>query len=285
MAFGDNSHLITTATIHNDTTTGTTANDILGDGLGGDSVATSQADTYYFDNSAVQYGDEQIVNFGHEDSIVNYKHIFDGNNDGIIDFGPNGVLDIDRTSAKLAGADQITVKGIGGADISQLRYLGSKSVTGTVGTALGDGAFVYADASTRLKAFTEGTVGNDTFNGALANVKGNGGHNQFFFDTALGLNLGGDTINNFGTDDQIVTTTRIHNGSDQGAAITFGKNLILDLPGDTNGIHGDVGPSEGGQIAFSDTTIHMLYLESVDTTSTTGVTYYHYGLTPPAIPV
>jgi hypothetical protein len=101
------------------------------------------------------------------------------------------------------------------------------------------------------------------------------GAKTFLYDTALGLNLGGDTITGFGSDDFIVTTTKIHNGADAGAVITFGKNHVLDLPGDTDGVKGDVGPAQGGQIDFAGVAIDHLNL--IKTVAGEGVTYYYYG--------
>lgn len=240
MALGDNTQLITTAATVNVAANGTN-----------DPVAnTSGATAFSFTGGS---GDDQVESFGKNDTILNYQKIFDGNGDGIIDFGPNGILDISRTTAKNAGADQITLQGM---ESKQLRYLGSK-----------EGYFVYADASVKLKGFTEGTVNNDSFDAST-------GAKKYFYDTALGLNLGGDTITNFGTDDRIVTTTKLHNGPDAGALITYGKNQVLDLSGETDGIKGDVGPSHGGQIDIVGTN----HLALLDSQTVNGVHYYFYGL-------
>jgi hypothetical protein len=97
----------------------------------------------------------------------------------------------------------------------------------------------------------------------------------FLFDTALGLNLGGDKITGFEAGDEVVTTTMIHNGGAAGALVAFGNNGVLDLPGDTNGIKGDVGTSEGGQIDFG-ASLQLTFLGQE--TGASGATYYHYGL-------
>jgi hypothetical protein len=245
MSLGDNSNLISNANVIVDASNH--INDIV--------VGTAGADAIEFNSNS---GDDSVETFGKNDTILNYKAIFDGNNDGIIDFGANKILDIDRTSAKAAGADQITLEGMSS---NALRFLGSKS-----------GEYVYADASVKLAGFTEGTVNNDTFNAAT-------GAKKYFYDTALGLNLGGDTINGFGADDQIVTTSLIYNGPD-GAnhAITMGLNGVLDLPGQVTPAHGDNGDVLGGQIDFGGT-VSALYLESTDVVN--GVSYYHYGTTVP----
>lgn len=255
MALGTNDSLITTADSFN--VTFNTTNDTY-DTLDYDATG-QQAVAFVFGNGIT--GDDTIQNFGKNDSIINFQKIFDGNNDGIISFGPNGQLDIDRTGAggKNAGEAQITISN-GDQSVDALRYLGTKG-NGT--------GHAYADASTRLAGMTEGTVGNDTFNAGT-------GAKTYLYDTALGLNLGGDTISNFGADDRIVTTTKVHNGTDMGAVITFGKNHVLDLPGDTNGIKGDNGPTHGGQIEFVNPGIDHLSL--LDTKTVGGVNYYYYGV-------
>ncbi|MDD1453144.1 hypothetical protein NHF48_023035 [Sphingomonas sp. H160509] len=260
MALGTNDSLITTATGFDIAFNNT--NDTY-DTLDYDATG-KQAVAFVFGNGIT--GDDTIQNFDKNDSIINFQKIFDGNNDGIISFGPNGQLDIDRTGAgnKNAGEAQITISNSTGQNIDALRYLGTKG-NGT--------GHAYADASTRLAGMTEGTVGNDAFNAGT-------GAKTYLYDTALGLNLGGDTISNFGADDRIVTTTKVHNGTDMGAVITFGKNMVLDLPGDTDGIKGDNGPTHGGQIEFVNPGIDHLSL--LDTKMVGGVNYYYYGVTPGA---
>lgn len=253
MPLGVNTNLITTATgfdIAFNTTNDTyDANAI--DPTGNQAVA------FVFGNGTT--ADDTLENFDKNDSIINYKAIFDGNGDGIISFGPNGVLDIDRagSGSKNAGEAQVTVSRSSG-DVLELRSLGTKDGT----------AYVYADASTRLAGMIEGTVGNNTFDAST-------GARTYLYDTGLGLNLGGDTITGFGADDRIVTTTKIHNGPDAGAIITFGANGVLDLPGDTNGVKGDVGPAQGGQI---DLGAGVSGLALLNTVVGDGVTYYYYGL-------
>ena len=241
MPFGDNSGLIKLAILH--AVLNNAVNDILSNDLG-------QASTFSFGTNA---GDDLIEDWEKNDSILTTKKIFDGNGDGIVDFGPNGILDIDRTTAKNAGANQITVNGL---DSKQLRYLGDKL-----------GLHVYADASVKLAGFIEGTVGDNSWDAA-------GGNKKFFYDTALGLNLGGDTITNFAAGDRIVTTTKIYNGPDQGAAITFGHNGLLDLPGAIDGFIGDAGAIQGGQLDLVGVSAVWL----LDTQTVGGVNYYYYGI-------
>jgi hypothetical protein len=86
MPLGSNTTLITTAAGFNVANNGT--NDSYTDA----SVAAAtgkatvgEAVAYVF--SAGDTGDDRLENFNHNDSIVNYQQIFDGNNDGIINFG------------------------------------------------------------------------------------------------------------------------------------------------------------------------------------------------------
>lgn len=257
MAFGNNSTLVTTASQLDIANNGT--NDVIPN-----DATDNQATAFNFTNGNT--GDDSIENFGRNDSILNYQKIFDGNNDGIIDFGPNGILDIDRTSRKNPGSDQITLQGF---ESKALRYLGTKE---------GGNQHVYADAATRLdlanvygfSGVVEGTVANNSFNA------GDAAH-TYLYDTALGLNLGGDTITNFGNDDLLVTTSAIRNGADAGIKITYGGNGVLDLSGEEVLASGQLGTDHGGQIDLVGTS--GLYLVNTIDTGT-GVTYYVYGLQP-----
>lgn len=249
MALGDNTNLFTVAE-QIFITTATPGSDSWGLGSLGKSTV------FIFDDGNV--GDDLLA-FESMDSVVTHKKIYDSNDDGYIWFGDNGVLDIDRTSKKNAGADQITLTG----DVNGLRFLGNK--TGTLD-------YVYADAYTRTKleaakgTVTEGTVGDDTFDAST-------GKKIFLYDNALGLNLGGDTITGFGKDDVLVTTVAIFDSNNDGI-ITFGKNKVLDLAageGNPTVDGADVGP--GGQISFGGTPTSLIVgaTEVID-----GVTYHYY---------
>lgn len=250
MPLGDNSALYTSNVQRNDAS----ANGDIRTG------AVGVSDAYKFGGTN---GDDRILGFEARDSIVNDKAIFDGNGDGFIQFGSNGVLDIDRVTARNPGADQITV---GGLASNELRFLGSKS-----------GAFVYADSATLKQlgsGVTEGTVGNNTFDAST-------GAETYLYDTALGFNLGGDTITGFGSDDRLVTTSAIYNGPDAGFLITVGNNGVLDLPGSQGGLTGDNGQANGGQIDFGSTTVQFELLST--TVGANGATYYTYGLADAAL--
>jgi len=113
----------------------------------------------------------------------------------------------------------------------------------------------------------EGTVGDNSFNMA-------GGAKVLFHDNALGLNLGGDTISNFGSDDLLVSTSMIFD-SDMNDTVTFGKNGVLDISGSTGPAATDPMGGPGGQLGFTDQT-SVKYLGSNEIG---GVTYYYYGTT------
>lgn len=258
MAFGDNSGLFTTGVRVNVANNGTNDTTVLD---------AARANQLVFTNGAA--GDDVFTNFGSNDSVVNYQKIFDGNNDGFIQFGPNGILDIDRTSKKNPGSDQINLVGLAS---NELRYLGSKA------DAMGANQYVYADSATLrqlhsefgVSHVTESTVGNDSFDAS------NGQH-VYLFDTALGFNLGGDTITNFGSDDFLVTTSEIYNGGKLGQSIGLGHNGVLDLSGEFENTTGDNGVSTGGQVDIQG--VSVLHLDHSET-GANGVTYYYYAAGP-----
>lgn len=219
-------------------------------------VGTSGADAYIVADGAV--GDDTIQTFGKNDTLLTTKKIFDSNNDGIISFGSNGVLDVDRTSGFNPGEDQLTLGGLNPE--KGLRYLGTK-----------DGYFVYATATVKPKGSIEGTVNDDALVGT-ANA------DKFFYDTALGLDLGSDTITNFGHDDRLITTVALYDSNSDGF-INFGVNGVLDLPGSTGPSAGDPSNHLGGQLDVFDTDgndVVGLFFDG--STTVNGVTYYYYSL-------
>lgn len=253
MAFRDNSALITTAATVNVAANGT--DDVY-------SEAASGATAFVI--AAGNVGDDTFLGFGSDDSLITSRKIFDGNNDGYIQFGANGVLDVDRTHARRPGEDQLVLVGSGDNSITEIRYLGSKN-----------GQFVYADAATRrnlideLAGFTvvEGSVADNVLSGAS-------GATAFLYDNALGLNLGGDVINMFGKDDLLVTTAKLFDrtGND---IVTFGDNLVLDLSGAGGPNASDPATGPGGQLDVNEpdrTKVSFLGEGEID-----GVTYYYYG--------
>ncbi len=121
-----------------------------------------------------------------------------------------------------------------------------------------------------VEKFTEGKVTNDTFDASS-------GKFTFFYDNALGLNLGFDTINGFGADDRIVTTRQIFD-SDDNATIGFGSNNVLDLSGEGGPKSSDGFRHPGGQIDLNGVGHNMLSIDFLGQETVNGVTYYHYGI-------
>jgi hypothetical protein len=209
--------------------------------------------------SAGAVGDDVFTNFDVNDSLINYRNL----GSDLQVSSENGTINTDE-SGNTTSDDLIVL-----IDVAEggLRSLGNKS---------GSNMYVYADASTLSHlnlsfgstVVSEGTVGNDRFNA------GDGQH-VYLYDTALGLNLGGDTIKEFGPDDLIVTTSKIFNGRADGSnGISFGLNDVLDLSGEYTSESGDAGVQHGGQIALNG--VYQLFLVN-QTTGDNGVQYYFYG--------
>ncbi len=167
--------------------------------------------TFFFHTGGTT-GKDTITNFEKVDVLVTDHKLFDGNNDGIVTFGKNGVLNLDGPDS----GDSVKLTGINPA--KGLRYLGTDD----------NDCFVYADATVRPKGAVEGTVANDALLGDLPDVQ----KQVFFFDTALKIGLGHDTITNFGAKDLLVTTTKILDKNGDGK-VDFGGDKILDLPNAT----------------------------------------------------
>lgn len=269
MAFRDNSTLVRSA------------NTINLEADGGQAtvhVGSNKADAFVIADGNV--GDDSIIGFSSNDSIVTFKKIYDGNNDGYIAFGDNQTLDVDRTSSRNAGADNISVGGTGDDLVSIIRYLGTK-----------DGQFAYADAGTRDSLFGHFDRGfTSTSGGGDASVAGMGlyidndvSSNTFAMgtksvalltDNALGLNFGSDTITGFGDDDLLVFTSALYD-SDGSGIVTFGSNLVLDVSGANGPLKSDPRKGPGGQIDINSpdqTQVYLLGEKSID-----GTTYYYYG--------
>lgn len=211
--------------------------------------------SFYFD-VGVDSGNDTITNFQKVDVLVTNEALEDRNNDGIIGFGKNGRIDLDGLGGS---SDLVTVTGV-----NAVRYLGESC----------EGVYVYADASVRLAGMTEGTLANDTLAGDAADAVAQ----VFFFDTALDIDLGDDTINGFGAGDTLVTTSMLWDRDNDGV-VTFGGNALIDLSGGTGG-PGDPGaPGEVGSVAMFDTEgvqITSLVYDGSETIN--GVTYYTYSL-------
>lgn len=251
MEFRDNSVLISTAAAQ---TVDANSSDDTYDGAGG-AVA--------FVIETGLSGDDTFLNFGSDDSLLVGSQIFDGNNDGFIAFGPNGVLDVDRFGGgnSRAGADQFQLVGENGADLTIIRYLGTK-----------DSQHVYADAGTLFNMYTqfgeanviEGDVSDDT-------IDMSGGARVLLHDNGLGLNLGGDTVTGFGDDDLFVTTSKLFDKTGNNI-ITFSDNEVLDTSGATGPDGSDPSTGPGGQVDFNVDALTYLGSSVIN-----GVAYYYYG--------
>lgn len=284
MAFRDNSTLITSANTIN----------LVADG-GSSTVynGTAGADAFVIADGNV--GDDLIVGFSANDTIITGKKIFDGNGDGYIAFGPGSTLDVDRTGSGDArkGEDNISVLGTGGDLVTEVRFLGTK-----------DGGFVYADSGTRDALLGHFTSGFSSTNGGADSsitqslkIDNDVSNNTYDFsgtsvalltDNALGLNFDSDVINGFGSDDLLIFTSQLYNknatGSGDGSnKVTFGKNLVLDLSGANGPLDSDPNTGPGGQFDFGATkassSITYLGEKTVD-----GTTYYYYGTAGHAAP-
>lgn len=197
------------------------------------------ANSFFFSIKA-DSGRDVITNFGKHDVLVTDAKLLDNNNNGFIDFGFNGVLDLDLL--KKTGDDQAVFDGY--PPKPGLRYLGEAC----------DGLHVYADGQVRPTGAIEGKFGADTLTGDAGDLK----KQVFFFDTALELNLGADRINNFGAKDILVTTTKVMDANMNGI-VDFGANGVLD-------------ESSGGTIAVTGLTS----LEFDGAVTRDGVDYFVY---------
>lgn len=230
----------------------------------GDDVYSGAGGAYAFVIETGLSGDDTFLAFGSDDSLITGSMIFDGNNDGFIAFGPNGVLDVDRFGGgdRRAGDDQFQLVGEAGDDLTIIRYLGSKG-----------SQHVYADANTLLNMYDvfgasnvrEGDVSDDT-------ISMTGGARVLLHDNGLGLNLGSDTVTGFGNDDLFVTTSKLFD-SDDNVTVTFGGNNILDTSGAGGPAPTDPSTGPGGQVDF--TGINGLAYLGFNTIN--GVDYYYYG--------
>ncbi|TVV69879.1 Ig-like domain-containing protein [Sphingomonas solaris] len=147
-------------------------------------TGTKLENSFFFDIEAAS-GNDQIIGFGSNDVFVTKGALKDSNGDGLIQFAKGTVtLDVQKDSVAIEG-------------VKALRLIGTDDA----------GLTVYADASVRPVGAVEGRLGDDRMSGDSPDRK----VNKFFADTALGLDLGHDTIANFGTRDILVTTTSLAN--------------------------------------------------------------------------
>lgn len=169
-----------------------------------DQVAASSAGANsVFVDLAAASGADRVTNFGKSDILLTTAALYDGNRDGIVGAGKNGVFHLD---APKESSDALRLDGV-----RALRFLGTS-----------DGLSVYADAAVRPSGAIEGGLATETLHGKTAGTR----TEVFFRDTALGISLGDDTIA-FGATDLLVTTTRLADGNRDGM-IGFGANGRLD---------------------------------------------------------
>lgn len=103
-------------------------------------------------------------------------------------------------------------------------------------------------------------------------LKGTSGEDIFFFDTAPGLNLGNDTIKDFGPGDRIVTTSAIYDSNNDGIIQANSSDKFL-MPSQIGSVPLDIG---GSLIAFSANggVVSSIRLLGVDVHD--GVSFYVY---------
>ncbi|PAX06764.1 choice-of-anchor L domain-containing protein [Sphingomonas lenta] len=203
-------------------------------------------------------GRDRIAGFGRNDILIVDERIFDANDDGVITFGRNGVLDLDGPDK---GVD--TLRFSGGP--TRLRLLGSDD----------EGHWVYADAAVRLRGMREGMLGDDALAGDAAGKR----QDVFLFDTDLDVNWGRDTIERFGSEDLLVTTSKLYDGDGDGLIALVDGTVELNGNAFFDPAHaGEVGPnSPFGTVRLRDgagTLLESITLDHV--TVRDGVTYFHY---------
>ncbi len=207
-------------------------------------TGTSGNDMFFFD-IAKNSGTDTIKNFSHEDVLATTAKLFDGNGDGIIKFAANS-LSLDAPNSD----DYAVIEGV-----SALRLMGTDAA----------GRYIYADASVRPQGAEEGTLANDKLSGDSTEKTAS----QFFFDTALGRDLGHDTLSNFGNKDVLVTTVALQD--DGTGHVKLGAKGVLDLGSNAGVDLGDV--TIGGLKGASVSTLEFDGAVLHD-----GLTYYVYSL-------
>ncbi|WP_242121976.1 Ig-like domain-containing protein [Sphingomonas lacusdianchii] len=207
--------------------------------------------TFFF-SAAADTGDDRITNFGASDVLVTDTMLRDSNGDGLIGLGRNRKLDLSGAGGTIA------IDGV-----SALRVLGEAC----------EDNWVYGAAYVRPTGAKEGYVLSDD---SLSGDEGDLAGDVFFFDTALDLDLGADNITAFGSNDLLVTTTRLNDRNGDGI-IAFGSNRVLDLSGGTGAPGDGSDPGEGGSVSIRDALGAVVTAIEYDGSVTrNGVTYYVY---------
>lgn len=207
----------------------------------------------FFVDAAAASGNDRVTNFENNDVLVTTGPLV-----GLVD----GLLALTKNRVLLDGAGNSDIVRLTGVDT--LRSLGMSA----------SGLSVYANGAVRPADAIEGTLAADRLSGDVANRKAE----TFFFDTALDLDLGADSLVNFGTSDILVTTTAIYDGN-KDRWIAFGSDNSLDLAGGTGGPDDTITPGDGGHVAITDVGGGALAgLEYDGTIVRGGVSYYVYSM-------
>ncbi|WP_156362268.1 hypothetical protein [Sphingomonas sp. Leaf208] len=193
-------------------------------------------DQFLFDQT-VNRGADKIVGFDNDDVLVMKTALADGNGDGIITFGRNGLLDLG------AGGGALKLDMPKG-----LRLLGQN-----------DDGFVYGNAAVRPNKSVEGKLTTaDTLTGDAKDKT----TNTFFFDTGLNLDLGKDKIINFGIKDFIISSSKLD-----------GKNLLtIESHDGSFSFHDGL---DLGAVTVSDLSSRAVTTLEFDGEQTSGGTHYY----------
>lgn len=206
-------------------------------------------------------GDDNIIGFSKIDTLITGKKIFDGNGDGFIGFGKNGLLDIDRVNTRKAGNDQLRITD-GEDSIGELRYLGEFGGQHAYASAVELHLFLKDHANG-----VEGTVQDDvmaTKGGAL------------FIDNALGLRIGNDTVTDFDYGSKIVTTHELADANGDGNVdglryLGDGTTAVFDITSTKGEVIG----------TLNMTNSHATAISLSDMSQIGGVVYYTYTVETP----
>ena len=186
----------------------------------------------------------QSIQVDFNDTVVTNRPIYDPNYDGIITFGSGGVLDIEKTRYS-SGDQMITITGA-----QALRFIGAT-----------DGSYYYEDAGVRPIGAIEGKIADNAFTATADS-------DTFFFNNALPVNLGSDTIGRFSATDRIVTTQPLSDVNHDGL-ITANASAAFLLGT----------ASTGDQVKLTDAAGAAVTTVQFDGTRViNGVSYYIYSL-------
>jgi hypothetical protein len=110
----------------------------------------------------------------------------------------------------------------------------------------------------------KGSIGNEVFTGSSV-------VDAFFFDTKSNIRFGDDTLRSFGTEDRLVTTTKLSDPDGDGRALANSSDRFTFTGGD--------GKDTGSFKLFVDTTNKAVsQLKLLNTVTENGVANYVYGL-------